>query len=335
MTMAKARVPILIVVVLLLAAFSLVGGKYPPGEIIGQIFSQSFGSADSLGFTFKEMTPLLICGVGVFLALRAGLFNIGIEGQFMMGALASAVIALRVPGPLAIPLALIGGAVAGALWAYPAGVIKAFRNGHEVITTIMLNEVARQLSTALLAGPFKSPTDSSPATAEIPASAQLPMLVSSPSISLGLILGITLLAGIGFWLRRTVKGYEHEAVGANASAAQFAGINAETVTWRSMVWSGAIGGFGGAIQVLAYEHRCYEGFSSGYGFDSLGVALLAATNPLGIVPAALAFGALKQGVSAVGILYEVPKGIGFYLLGLTLIAFAAIRYRKQAEREVV
>jgi general nucleoside transport system permease protein len=334
--------------VLSLAAFGFVVvwllllavGVSPSESLFGRdaghpgLVSGSLGNAAKISGTLRAMTPLLILGLGVFLALRAGLFNIGAEGQFLVGALACTVVVLRLPGLLGTVLGITAGVAAGAMWALPAGLIKAYRGGHEVITTIMLNSVAANLTGAIVAGPLQDKADQSPTTVSIDPSTMLPWLFNgSPSpgspilqVSSGLLVGVLGCAAIGFWLRKTVAGYELRAVGANPVAASFAGVSAKQVIVRAMAASGAIGGLAGAVQVLAYEGRFYSGFSPGYGFDALGVALLSGTSSLGLIPAALLFGILAKGGTAIQIL-GVPKGITTIVLGILIVVAATVRVR--------
>lgn len=332
----KKYILLTIGVVALFLGMLLIGG-INPGTLLMQLLQNSFGSSYSISGTLKEATPLLICGVAVFLALKAGLFNIGVEGQFAMGALAAAGAGLAVPPALVIPAAIVAGMLVGALWSLPAGLIRAYRNGHEVITTIMLNMVAVHASNAIMSGPLKAKGATEPTTEEFAKGIGIPMLMEGPGVpkvSPALFLGIIACMVLWWWLRRTVKGFELQAVGANPKAAGFAGIDAKGVMWRAMVMSGAIAGLGGAIQVLAFEHRCYTGFSSGYGFDALGVALLAGTQPLGMIVSAGAFGALKQGFAALAATMGLPRSVSLFLLGLAIIILGAFRYRKLAQREV-
>ncbi len=308
----------------------LVLGGFPAGKVLIGMADGAFGNAAKFSGTLKEMTPLLVAGVAVFVALRAGLFNIGVEGQFTMGAMVCAVIALRMPGSGGMVLGMLGGAVAGAVWAYPAAAIKAYRNGHEVITTIMLNNIAGFLTTALLAGPLKDPTQQGVTTPDI--SSQLPNVLTKPAINLALVLGLGMVALLWVWLKRRVSGFEHEAVGANVGTATLSGIATKAVIIRAMLISGAVGGLAGAFQVLAFEGRYYKDFSQGYGFDSLGVALLAGSNPIALIPSAFMFGAIKKGSSAIGSDLSVPKGISLLILGVIIVVFAAIRYRNQVGR---
>lgn len=320
----------------------LILGGFPVGQILMGMADGAFGSAEKFGKTLKEATPLLIAGIAVFIGLRAGLFNIGVEGQFTMGAMVCAVIALRMPGIGGMILGMLGGMVAGALWALPAALIKAYRNGHEVITTIMLNNIAGFLTATLVSGAIKDPAQQGTTTAEI--SGLLPNVIGPPNsvagasmdsklppVNLAIILGLLIVGIVWFWLKRRVSGFEHEAVGANPKAATLCGIATKQVLLRAMLLSGGVGGLAGALQVLAYEGRFYKDFSQGYGFDSLGVALLAGSNPLAVIPAALIFGGIKRGASALSI-DGVPKGISVFILGLTIIVFAAIHYRKHVGR---
>lgn len=310
----------------------LAAGGFPAGQVLIDLIKGSLGSVNLFSKTLREMTPLLIAGTAVFVALRAGLFNIGVEGQFTMGAMCCAAVAIWIPNAAGVLFGAIAGVTAGALWAFPAAWIKAYRNGHEVITTIMLNNIAGFLTTALVAGPLKDPARENTTTAEIPV--MLPSLLKKPEITIALVTGVTLVTLLWFWLKRTVAGYELEAVGANPSAAEMAGIAVKRVTVKAMLTSGGIAGLAGALQVLVIEGRFYKDFSQGYGFDSLGVALLAGGNPLGLIPSAFSFGVIKKGATYISAEHSVPKGITLITLGAMIIIFAAIRYRKHATRAI-
>ena len=327
------KIAILVVCAVALVIGAIVAAGASPGATISSLLQGSLGSPRAIEGTLKEVTPLLIAGIAVYLALRAGLFNIGVEGQFMVGALGCAVVALRFPGWGGIVLGLATGAVLGALWALPAGLIKALRGGHEVITTIMLNNIAVQLTGALAAGRFKDPTQQGTTTASIPRDMMLPALGTEPKFNVALFVGLAMVGVLWVWLKKTVAGYEMQAVGENAKAATLAGIDAKRVTIRAMAFSGAIGGVAGALQVLAFEGRYFAGFSGGYGFDALGVALLAGTQPILLIPSALLFGVLNKGSTTIQIMHGVPKGLSFVILGLIIIVFAAVRYRKAQGRD--
>lgn len=298
-----------------------------PAETFSNFVRGSLGTPAAISGTLEETTPLLIAGLAVFVALRAGLFNIGVEGQLLVGALTCAAVAIRVPGWFGVALGVVAAMTAGALWALPAGLIKAYRGGHEVITTIMLNNIAVQLTTALVAGPLKDPAQQATTTADIPT--PLPYMIEQPPlrISPSILLGVGLAIALAIWLRRTVAGYELQAVGANKTAAKVAGIAAERVTVAAMSASGALGGLAGAVMVVAYEHRFYANFSPGYGFTALGVALLAGTSAYAVLPAALLFGVLERGGTFINTM-GIPKGITLVVLALLVLIAGAVRYRE-------
>ena len=312
-----------------LVALCLVAVGVMPGKALSELVTGSVGTPNAWNETLKMATPLVISGLAVYVALRAGLFNIGAEGQLLVGGLAATVVALRVPGAFGVVLSVLAGIAGGALWALPAGLIKAYRNGHEVITTIMLNNVAAAVAIGLVSGPLRGQTGLSTTTDTIHESMWLPALYSDPPLRINVILPISVLLvwAVAIWVRRTVSGYELCATGANPKAAATGGVEVKCVTVRAMTLSGALAGLAGAFQVLAHEHKFYPGFSSGYGFDALGVALLSGGSPWGVVPSALLFGALNKGTSSLQFL-GVPKGLSGILLGALIIVFAAYRYRR-------
>ena len=290
------------------------------------IYKSNFGSVDNFSEMLTRFTPLLIAGVAVHIALRAGLFNIGADGQFVIGALACAIVGTRIGGVVGLLLAVVCGFVAGGVWATPAGIIKAYRGGHEVITTIMLNSIAGFVALALVTGPFKAPHQETPTTSNI-----LMRLwnLHAFGITIPSALLITLPLPFVFeWIRtRTVAGYEVEATGASPMAAKFAGISTEKIVVQAMMASGALAGLAGALEVVAFQGRFFPDISSGTGFNALGVALLAGASPIGVVPAALAFGMLSQASPLLQI-DGMPKGLVQLILGLLIAIGAAIRFRK-------
>jgi ABC-type uncharacterized transport system permease subunit len=252
----KWRVLALACVSLLLLAGAVHLANVSPMEALRVLLKGSFGSPKAFAGTLKETTPLLIAGLAVFFALKAGLFNIGVEGQFLMGALGATVVGLA------------AGVLCGLLWALPAALIKAYKNGHEVITTIMLNNVAAALTLALVKGPLRDPGQEGSSTATLDASLWLPSLdFGTPTgrFSVAILAGLALVVAAAIWLKKTVGGYELRATGANPVAAAFAGVKTKSVVVKAMCVSGALGGMAGALHVFASEHRFYDGFSSGYG----------------------------------------------------------------------
>lgn len=302
-----------------------------PWAAAKELYEGSLGSRGALNGTLKETTPLLIAGIAVYVALRAGLFNIGVEGQLVVGAMCCAMVALRVPGVAGLLLGTLVGCFAGAAWALPAGLIKAYKGGHEVITTIMLNNVAGQFTHYMVAGPIKAPGQMNTTTEDLAVRTMYPLLYSDPPLRLSsaMLVGVFVLVLFAFWLKRSVAGYELDLVGKNPRAAELAGVATKRVTLFAMLASGALAGLAGSAMVLAYEGRFFAGFSPGYGFDALGVAILAGNAPLMLIVSALFFGILNKGAAAIQIV-GIPKGISTIILGLLIVVFAAMRYTRRS-----
>ncbi|HLO97726.1 MAG TPA: hypothetical protein VK171_03940, partial [Fimbriimonas sp.] len=195
-------------------------------EATKTLFTGAFGSPAAITGTLKETTPLLFLGAAVYIALKAGLFNIGAEGQYTVGACVGAIIMLKVGGAAGVLLGAVMGGLAGALWACPAGLIKAYRNGHEVISSIMLNAIAYFLTKALVAGPFKGSDQLTPSTSPLPDGSKLTPLANIGGVEIpqSFVLGVLVIIVASYWLNRTTSGYELKASGANPRAAEFAGI---------------------------------------------------------------------------------------------------------------
>lgn len=281
----------------------------------------------------RRMAPLVITGLAVFIALQVGLFNIGAEGQLKLGGLAAVFVALYVgvDGAVGVALAVLAAVGAGMIWAIPAGAIKVWRGGHEVITTIMLNNVAAHFASYLIAGPLKKPGSSEAASDFVSHSMRL-SAIGDPgrtvTLQPALIVGVLLCIVAAWWLARTPSGFELRASGANPIAALFAGISVRRFAFWGMAASGGIAGLAGGLHLLGQEGRFAEGFSPGFGFDSLGVALLAGRSPLGIIPAALLFATIDQGSLRTQVATGLPKEISAVIQGLIILIVAVIRYRR-------
>jgi len=258
----------------------------------------SFGSLDSLSEVGVKSCPLLLIGIAIAIAFRAGIWNIGGEGQLLAGAitvawLGSAMAGL--PGWCALPVTLLAAACAGALWASLAALLKVRRDVSEVISTIMLNFVAIGMVSYLVHGPLMESAGTYPQTDAVRAAMRLPRFVPSLRVHAGIL--IALLASVFSFvlLFRTVLGFEMRAVGANPEAARRAGIRIERCVFVTLLLSGGLAGLAGGIEVSAVTYRVYEKFSPGYGFTAIAVALLGRLHPAGVVAAALLFGALEAG----------------------------------------
>lgn len=267
------------------------------------LFEGSVGSIYALSETLSAAVPLTLCALGLAVGFKAGLFNIGAEGQITLGGIAAVVVGFSFPGLpiyLHLPLALIAGALGGALWASIAGWLRAATGAHEVILTIMLNLTAARLLTYLLRNPpIQNPERADPISKSVLESARLPDILDWIDPAMRLHAGFLLMLGaviFVYWLlRRTTVGFEFRASGANADAARYAGMRAGFVIVAAMALSGALAGLAGANQVLGVLGRVSPNFSAGIGFDAIAVALLGRSHPVGVLFAGLLFGALQAG----------------------------------------
>ncbi len=303
----------------------------------------AFGTQEAIIETLIKTAPFILAGLGIALAFRGGLFNIGVQGQLFMGSVFAVVVGYSVSLPpiLHISLALLAGMIGGALWAAIPGYLKARNGAHEVITTIMLNFIAARVINWAIAtdGPLRAPRTPVPETPAVFESARLPILIPDTRLHAGVIIALV-AAFVVYWLLwRTVSGFEIRTVGANPSAARYAGINVEWNIVYTMILSGALAGLGGGIQVLGLApYNFTTGFNVGLGFDSIAVAVLGGIHPFGVVLAAFLFGAMDAGARLMQLRTKVPIDIITIAQGLILAFVAAdaiIRglYRIRVERE--
>ncbi|MGB9776604.1 MAG: BMP family ABC transporter substrate-binding protein [Anaerolineae bacterium] len=291
-------------------------------------------------------TPYIFAGLAVALGFRCGLFNIGAEGQYFIGGLASVYVGYAVKGLpwfIHLPLALAAGMLGGALWASIAGVLKARTGAHEVINTIMLNYISYRLADYLLqvGGPMARPGDSRPVSPEILPTAYLPQFFPndlSIRLNAGLLLALFAVWFVYWLLFKTTVGFEIRAVGANPRAARTAGISVARNIVLAMALSGGLAGLAGAHDILGVLHFMPNAFFSGYGFDSIALALLGKSHPVGVLLAALLFGFLRAGAQRMQGVAHVPIDIISILQALIIIFIAApeiIRfiYRIRAPKE--
>jgi general nucleoside transport system permease protein len=271
-------------------------------------------------------TPYIFAGLAVAVGFRCGLFNIGAEGQFYLGALGSAYIGYSIsnlPWFIHLPLALLGGAAAGAVWGAIPGYLKARFGAHEVVNTIMMNWIAFRLTDWLLNGPMKA-VGYRPVTPTINATAELPRFFPPPlRFNLGFFLALAVAALVYWFLFKTTLGFEIRSVGANPSASKYAGMSITRNFVLVMTISGALAGLAGAAQVLGTDHWIGQGFSAGYGYDSIALALLGNSHPLGVVIAAILFGILRSGATSMESLAGIPIDIISVIQSLIIVFVAA------------
>ncbi|HNP72005.1 MAG TPA: ABC transporter permease [Kouleothrix sp.] len=303
------------------------------------LFLGAFGTQKAIIGTLVRATPYIFAGLAVALAFRCGLFNIGAEGQLAIGALLAAGVGFGVKGLPAVvhlPLTLLVGMLGGFVWGMIPGFLKARTGAHEVITTIMLNYIAAQISGYLLNGPWKDPTNVTAQTPKIAEAARLPALL--PGLHWGVVLAFLAALAVWYFLWKTTWGFEIRTVGANSSAAKYAGINVSRNVVLAMGLSGLLAGLAGAVQVAGVNYRSTLGFNVGYGFDSIAIALLGRNTSLGVVLSALLFGGLRNGATIMQFRTQISSDIISVIQALILIFVAAeqiIRwiYRVPAARD--
>jgi len=272
-------------------------------------------------------TPYILAGLAVALGFRGGLFNIGAEGQLFVGGLASVYVGYSItnlPPYVHLPLALLAGILAGAIWGAIPGLLKARTGAHEVINTIMMNYVAFRLTDYMLQGGPMMGEGGLPITPEIEPSAYLPALFPRPvRLHTGFFLALVVAALVYWFLWKTTRGFEIRMAGANPRAARYAGVRITSTIVLTMALSGALAGLAGANQILGVDHRLVSAFSTGYGFDSIALALLGNSHPLGVVLASLLFGFMRGGAARMQSVAGVPVELIRVVQGLVIVFVAA------------
>lgn len=334
------------IAVLIGSLFMLAAGKDPLAAY-SAMFRGAFGTQRQLGETLLRATPLMFTGLAVAYGFRAGLFNIGAEGQLFLGGLAAAYLGVALGGLpwfISLPIVIAGAMLAGAAWAFIPALLKARIGAHEVITTMMFTYIGRYLVSYLVTGPLKAP-GAVPQTVEVAVSSRLPKISDllpflQPSRAhAGVLLAIVMAIIVWLILRYTAAGYEARAVGFNPTAAQTGGISVGATIVKSLCFSGALAALAGASEILGVHYRLFDQFSSGFGFTGIAVALLAKNNPLGVIPAAILFGALSAGAGTMQLeagvsqkVISVIQGIIIFLIGAeTIVTWSMARLRRGKE----
>lgn len=315
----------------------LLGGYRPDAALAALVGGSLGGTRPLLDITLVRAVPLLLTGLAVALAFRAGVWNIGAEGQLYAGAMAAAWVGLALPGwPawLLVPAVLAASLVAGAAWALVPALMCARLGVGEVITTILMNFVAIHLAAWLVRGPLQEPRGVFPQTASLAEAARLPVLVSGTRLHVGFLLAVALAVGLWIFLRWTHAGFAVRAVGASPEAARLSGrIDAPRVTLAAFLVSGAVAGLAGGVEVSGVTFALYEGLSPGWGYTAIAVALLGGLHPLAVVLTALFFGALEGGAGAMQREAAIPAvwvGAVEAMVILAVLAADQVRRRVQA-----
>lgn len=319
-----------------------------PVEAYGALVQGAFGSSNALADTIVKATPLLFVGLGICIAFRGGVINIGGEGQLVVGAISATYVGLVLPessGWLVTPLALMAGFLAGAVWGGIPGLLKAYFNVNEILSTIMMNQIAVQGMNFLLRGPLIDPVQLEsasriPQTARLSRAFDLPRLIPT-RLHLGAALAVLAAVLVFIFLWRTTIGYRIRAVGLNPNASRYAGINVSRYIVLSLLLSGAFAGLAGAVQVYGINHRMFTdgsatGFTGGAGFNGIVAALFGQLHPIGAIPASFLFGALLVGANSMQRAVQVPSALITALNGLVVVFVVSseIWQRRRARRRL-
>jgi simple sugar transport system permease protein len=284
----------------------------------------SVGSVSAIVNTLVETVPLVLAGLSVALGFKAGLFNIGAQGQFLIGALGAVTVGVAVadqPPIIAIPIAVVAGIIAGGAWGFIPGILKAVSGAHEVVTTIMLNYVAISILAWAISGPLKVPGSPSPITHDV-GNAAFPILIGENG-HLGILIALAMVFVVRWLLQRTTLGFEIRTVGANPDAARYAGMSPRRLIVLTMSMCGALSGLAGTCIVLGATHSMTSTFGTTVGFDAIAVALLARSNPVGIIFSGLLFGAMRAGAGLMQIDASIPPEL-IDVIQATILLFLVI-----------
>ncbi|MCL4459943.1 MAG: ABC transporter permease [Chloroflexi bacterium] len=328
----NASMPLLAVVASFIAGaivIQLVGVN--PIVAYQALLEGAFGNLGQITTSIIRSIPLMLAGLAITLSFRGGVFNIGAEGQLYMAAIFATWVGtnlLGLPAIIHLPLAIIASLLGGLLWGAIPGYLKATRGFNEVIVTILMNYIAIWLASYAVHGPLKEP-GWNPQSALVAESARLPIIFPGTRLHAGILLALLCAVFVYIVLWRTTLGYQIRMVGANASAAQYAGINVAKTMVITMGLSGALAGLAGGGELLGVQYRLLDGFSPGYGYDAIAVALLGRLHPFGTLLAALFFGALRTGANAMQTAVQLPVVVVYIIQALAvlfMIAGTAIQF---------
>lgn len=297
-------------------------GIQNPLLVYREMFLGSFGTEYGFLAAVTRFMPLAFGGLAVTLAFRGGVFNVGVEGQLYMGALFATIVGVSfqgLPRVIHLPMALLAGAVAGAVWGFIPGYLKATRGFNEILITIFMNYIGIYLVGASLSTFLKEPGQGIAWSAKIPKSAMIPR-IPGLNISAGILLIIIIAILLWYILSKRTLGYEIKAVGCSKEAAEYGGVNSSRVMMITMVISGAIASFAGSVEILGIQYRLQSAFLVGFGYNAIPVALLGGLNPIGTLIAAFFYGVLLNGASAMQISLGVPVSLVNVIMALAILS---------------
>ena len=295
---------------------------HEPVSVYRLMIEEAFGGERRIAATLTEATPLLLTGLAAAIAFRAGVFNVGAEGCFYLGGIVAAVAGYSLtdwPRALLVPLALAGASIVGGAWLIAPGLLRAWLDVDEVVTTLMLNFIAIDLTSWLVNGPLLARGSANSATPLIGPAAELPRLMPPTTLHLGFLISLALVIAYGVWSSFAVGGFRTRLVGLNPRFSRAVGIEPPRVFLGVMIASGVVGGLAGGIHTLGLVHRFVAGFSPGYGFTGVAIALIARNSAFGVAIAAILFGALSSAGANIQLFSNVPIEIVEILQGAVMI----------------
>lgn len=315
-----------------------------PISAYGALIQGAFGSTSGIAQSLVKATPLLLVGIGICIAFRASVINIGGEGQIIMGAITVTWFSLQfpdLPGWFMVPAALVMGFVGGAFWGFIPGILKARMGVNEILSTVMMNAIALQFMNFMIRGPLIDPAgvDSGQylaQSAKLPEQVWLARLIPQTLLHTGFLLAIVLAVVVYILLWRTTIGYRIRAVGLNPDASRFAGIKVPFHQVFALTAAGGLAGVAGAVEVIGVHHRLLDGVTGGYGFAGIVAALFGGLHPLGTIPASYLFGSLLTGADTMQRAVQVPSALISVILGLVVLFVVGSQYwsRKRASGRV-
>ena len=312
---------------LLIGAVMLLFLKANPFEAYAAMLNGVFGSVSGLTQSLVKATPLLLVGLGICIAFRASVINIGAEGQIIAGALMATWFSLQFrawPGWLLLPTTMMMGFIGGAVWGFIPGILKARLDVNEILSTVMMNAIALQLMNLMIRSVLMDPAGVTAGTylaqsERLPEQVWLPRLVPQTSLHAGAIIAVVLAVVVYIFLWRTTIGYRIRAVGLNPDAARYAGIRVPVYQALSLTLAGGFAGLAGVVEVIGVQHRLLEGITSGYGFSGIVAALFGGLHPLGLIPASWLFGSLLVGADKMQRAVQVPSALVDTMMGLVVL----------------
>lgn len=324
-----------VLIIVLMSGAMVIAGTSPLDGFSALILG-SLGGRSQIGETLVATSALLFPSLGVALAFRAGLFNIGAEGQLLVGAMLAGAFGgfVTMPPAAAVLVMLLLGAIGGGIWGAIAGWMKAKLRANEIISTLMLNFVAQYLTLWVVTQWLLGPAATGAETPWLPNNYWLPTLIPHTRLSIGILIAVAIAAALQFLFARTVFGYELRVSGEAPEAARRNGINLSRLTWSSLALSGAIAGVGGATIVTGELHRFNTQLSPGYGYIAIAVALVGDLDPLKVCVASFLFGILEAGGLAMQASAQVPKDAIHVIEGLIILVLAARRYVAQRSERI-